>query len=60
MCKFTCITKILRRMLPHHVDKIAKEYSNTVKESNLPKGTLPDPSNQKIIGRNCMGNTPMK
>ena len=47
-------------MLPHHVDKIAKEYSNTVKESNLTKGTLPDTNNQKIIGINCMGNTHMK
>jgi hypothetical protein len=47
-------------MLPHHVDKITKEYSNTVKESNLPKGTLPDTNNQKIIGRNCMGNTNIK
>jgi hypothetical protein len=60
MCKFTSITKILRRMLPHHIDKITKEYSNTIKESNLPKGTFPDITKQKITGKNCMGNTNIK
>lgn len=62
MYKFTFIKNILRKMLPNPVDKIDQEYVNTVKECDLPKG-LPKtlkPSNQKIVGRNCMGNTNMK
>jgi hypothetical protein len=59
MRKCTFIINTLKKFLPHPLDKVTKEYVNTVKESNLP-GLPSTLSNQKIIGSNCMGNTHMK
>lgn len=59
MYKFTFIKNILNRILPQPENKIVQEYVNTVKECDLPK-ELPKKHNEKIIGRNCMGNSHMK